>query len=147
MGELPFSSERSSMPVTSTAPPEPRAADLDGIIEELKKSWTSTLTIRRQSSDDVGYREIIVSLDGDQLAVLKHGDAVTRDVPPGKHRLLVHNTLFRKTIDFTLNVGEHAVYRTVNRAGFLTYSVLAFFLGGGPLYLTVEREGAGANGH
>jgi hypothetical protein len=130
------------MSVTTSAPPEPRAADLDGIIEQLKNSWTSTLTVKRQSADDVGYREIIVTLDGESLAVLRHGDAVTRDITPGKHRLFVHNTLFRKTVDFTLNVGEHVIYRTVNRAGFLTYSVLAFFLGGGPLYLTVEREGA-----
>ena len=134
------------MPVTTSAPPEPRTADLDGIIEDLKKSWTSTLTVKRQSTDDVGYREIIVSLDDEPLAVLKHGDEVTRDITPGKHRLLVHNTLFRKTIDFTLTVGEHAIYRTVNRAGWLTYSVLAFFLGGGPLYLSVEREGISGDG-
>ena len=130
------------MAVTISAPPEPVQADLDGIIDSLKQSWTSTLTVKRQSTDDVGYREIIVKLDGESLAVLHHGDEVTRDIQPGKHQLLVDNTLFSKKVDFNLNVGEHAVYRTVNRAGFLTYSVLAFFLGGGPLYLSIEREGA-----
>jgi hypothetical protein len=134
------------MAISISAPPEPVQADLDGIIDQLKKSWTSTLTVKRKSTDDVGYREIVVSLDDEPLAVLHHGDEVTREVPPGKHRLLVHNTLFRKTIEFSLNVGEHAIYRTVNRAGFLTYSVLAFFLGGGPLYLSVEREGANTDG-
>ena len=84
--------------------------------------------------------------ESEQLAVLRHGDEVTKDVVPGKHRLHVHNTLFSKNVDFTLNVGEHAIYRVVNRAGFLTYSVFAFFLGGGPLYLSVEREGASVNG-
>jgi hypothetical protein len=132
--------------VTTVAPPEPTPADLDGVLNGLQASWTSTLTIKRQSTDDVGYREIIVSLDGESLAVLKHGDIVTHDIPPGKHRLLFNNTLFRKTIDFTINVGEHVVFRTVNRAGFLTYSVLAFFLGGGPIYLTVERETLGNDG-
>ncbi|MEQ1757398.1 MAG: hypothetical protein ABL986_03700 [Vicinamibacterales bacterium] len=134
------------MAVTTTSPPEPELADLDGVIDDLKKSWTSTLTVRRTSTDDVGYREIIVSLDGESLATLRHGDEVTRDVPPGKHQLFVHNTLFKKTIDFSVDVGEHAVFKTVNRAGFLTYSVLAFFLGGGPIYLSVEREGSGAHG-
>lgn len=133
-------------PVTTTALPEPRAADLDGIIDELKSSWTATLTVKRQSPEDIGYREVIVSLDGDALATLRHGDAVTRDLPPGKHRLHVHNTLFRKTIDFTLTVGEHATFRTMNRAGFGTYSVLAFFIGGGPIYLSVEREPGGTDG-
>ena len=134
------------MALTTTSPPEPELADLDGVIDDLKKSWTSTLTVRRTSTDDVGYREIIVSLDGESLAVLRHGDEVTRDVPPGKHTLLVNNTLFKKTIDFSVDVGEHAIFKTVNRAGFLTYSVLAFFLGGGPIYLSVEREGSGAHG-
>ncbi len=133
------------MSVTTTATPEPLEADLDGVIEDLKKSWTATLTVKRQAADDVGYREIIVALDGEPLAVLRHGDEVTRELPPGKHRLLVHNTLFRKTIDFALGVGEHATFKTVNRAGFGTYSVLAFFLGGGPIYLSVEREGGGSS--
>ncbi len=132
------------MTVTTTAVPEPREADLNGVMDDLKKGWTSTLTVKRQSTDDVGYREIIVTLDGDALATLKHGDAITRDLPPGKHRLFIHNTLFRKTIDFTLTVGEHATFATKNRAGFGTYSVLAFFVGGGPIYLSVEREKAGA---
>lgn len=130
----------------TTAPPEPNATDLDGIIDELQSSWTSTVTVKRQSSEDVGYREIIVSLDGEQVAILKHGEEVTRDLPPGRHRLHVNNTLFRKTLDFTLMVGEHATFSTVNRAGFGTYSVLAFFLGGGPLYLSVTREGARSDG-
>lgn len=131
------------MPAIATAPPEPVAADLDGIIDQLKSSWTATLTVKRQSREDVGYREIIVSLDGEPLAVLRHGEVVTRDVPPGRHRLYVHNTLFRRTIDFALTVGEHATFATVNRAGFGTYSVLAFFIGGGPIYLSVERETGG----
>ncbi len=131
---------------TSAAPPEPRAADLDTVIDALKRSWTATLTVKRQSDQDVGYREIIVALDGESLAVLRHGDVVTRDLEPGPHRLRVHNTLFTKTVDFSLGVGEHAIFATVNRAGFATYSVLAFFIGGGPIYLSVEREGAGARG-
>jgi len=130
------------MHTTTTTPPEPLQADLDRVIDDLQKDWTSTVTVMRQSSEDIGYREIIVSLDGESLAVLHLGDVVTRDVQPGKHRLLVHNTLFRKTIDFTVMVGENAVFKTVNKAGFLTYSVLAFFLGGGPIYLSVEREGS-----
>ena len=46
-------------------------------------------------------------------------------------------------------VGEHARFMAVNRAGWGTYSVLAFFigfLGAGPLYLTFEREDQGADG-
>jgi hypothetical protein len=135
------------MPVTTDV--EPTIEEIDGIVGELEKSWTATITVRRQSKEDVGYREIFVTLDGELLAVLKHGDSVTREVTPGTHRLVANNTLFWKTIDITIGVGEHASLRAVNRAGWGTYSVFAFligFLGAGPFYLTFERDGLGANG-
>lgn len=129
------------MAVTVKRIPEPTPADLDGIVEQLRATWTATLTVRRQSKQDVGYRDIYVALDGEPLAQLKAGDEISREISPGAHQLKVHNTLFRKSIDFTVRVGEHASFMTINRAGLGTYSVLAFFFGGGPLYLTLEYEG------
>lgn len=126
-----------------SAPPEPTAEDLDRIVDQLKRSWTAAITIRRQSREDVGYREIFLSLDGQALAMLNWGDAVTKQIAPGTHRLHAHNTLFKKTLEFTVNVGEHASFTAVNRAGLGTYSSLALiigFLGAGPLYLTLERD-------
>ena len=128
------------MPVTTTRTFEPTTDDIGRVIEELERSWTATITIRRNSKEDVGYRDIYVELDGEQIAILHAGDEVSRDVKPGPHRLKAHNTLFRKTLDVTLSPGEHATFRVINKAGFGTYSVFAFFLGGGPLYLTLERE-------
>jgi hypothetical protein len=129
------------MPVTTERTIEPTAGDLDAIVRTLQDSWTASITVRRQSPSDIGYREIYVSLDDESIAILRMGEEVTQEVAPGPHRLKVHNTLFRKAIDFTLNVGEHASFMAINRAGFGTYSVLAFFIGGGPIYLTFEREG------
>ena len=125
---------------------EPTTEDIERIIDSLKASWTATITIRRQSRDDVGYREVFVSLDDESIGILKHGEEITRDIAPGTHRLKAHNTLFRKALDFSVNVGEHASFRAINRAGFGTYSVLAFFMGGGPLYLTLERDGPELHG-
>jgi hypothetical protein len=122
---------------------EPTARDLDNVMRDLQKSWTSTLTVRRQSKDDVGYREIFIALDGHSLGYLAHGDELTREIPPGAHRLKAHNTLFSKTVEFTVGVGEHASFIAANKAGRGTYSMWALFfgfLGAGPLYLTFERE-------
>lgn len=124
---------------------EPTAQDLDEVIDRLQQSWTATITVRRRSKEDVGYREIHVLLDGEPIGVLQHGDELTREVQPGTHQLQAHNTLFKKTIDFTIGVGEHAAFMAVNRAGWGTYSVWAFwigFLGAGPFYLTLDRDGA-----
>ena len=128
---------------------EPSEKDIDDIVHDLEKAWTATITVRRQSKEDVGYREIYVSLDGASLGILQHGEVITRETTPGPHRLRAHNTLFWKTLEFTLAVDEHARFIAINRAGFGTYSVLAFFmgfLGAGPFYLTFERENLGAHG-
>ena len=130
------------MPVVTDL--EPTVQDIDRFVRRLEEAWTATITVRRQSPDDVGYREIFVSLDGESLGVLRHGDTITRETTPGAHRLRAHNTLFWKTLDITLVAGEHARFMAVNRAGWGTYSVFAFFigfLGAGPLYLTFEPEG------
>jgi hypothetical protein len=121
---------------------EPTAADLDGIVDHLKSTWTSRITVRRQSQVDIGFREIYVLIDGEEVAMLKNGQEVSREVKPGKHLLRVHNTLFRKTVEFTVKVGEHATFMAVNRRGLGTYSIWAFFLGGMPIYLSLEREDA-----
>lgn len=97
------------------------------------------ITVARKHAKDVRDRQIIVSLDGDRLATLLYGQTVTREVPPGTHRLRAHNTLFWKTLDIDLHPGEDARFIVVNRAGPGSYSLLGL-LGAGPLYLTFERE-------
>lgn len=128
--------------ITKAAPPEPTAADLDGIVEQLRASWTARVTVRRQSQDDIGIREIHVTLDDEPLGMLRPGQQVSRDVQPGLHRLRVHNTLFWKTREFTVKVGEHASFMAVNREGLGTYSIVAFMIGGLIIYLTLDREDA-----
>lgn len=97
------------------------------------------VSIARTSPRDVGYREVFVELDGESLPALRAGAALTREVAPGPHVLRVHNTLFRKRLAIELRPGEHARFLVVNRSGFAT-TFLNGILGGGPLYLDVERE-------
>ncbi len=51
------------MPFITEVKPTPK--DIDDVVRDLEKSWTAVITIRRQSAEDVGYREIFVSLDGE----------------------------------------------------------------------------------
>jgi hypothetical protein len=97
------------------------------------------ITVTRRESNDMGQREIFVALDGQDLAILRHGEAVTREVAPGAHRIRAHNTLMWKTIEFELQPGDHARFRVINRAGWGTYSLMGW-LGAGLVYLTFERE-------
>ena len=124
-----------------TTIPEPTVADLDDIIARLESGWISRVTVRRQVTDDIGIREIYVSLDDERIAVLvRPGQEVSKEVQPGAHRLRVHNTLFWRTVDFTVTVGEHASFVATNRKGFGTFSVFAYLLGANIIYLTLQRE-------
>ena len=96
------------------------------------------ITVSRTSPDDIGFREIFVSVDGNQLGILQHGDSLTTEVPSGPHQLTAHNTLFWKTHHLVLRPGEHVRFRAINRAGWGTFGML-FVIGAMPVYLTFER--------
>jgi hypothetical protein len=106
--------------------------------EDFHERSPASITVTRTSEEDIKERQIVVSLDGERVATLLHGDSVTRQVEPGPHRLRVHNTLFWKTLDFTLKPGEEAYFEVINRAGFGTYTLL-LILGAAPLYVTFRR--------
>ena len=98
----------------------------------------SQLTIARTSDNDVKQRQVIIKLDGERFAVLTYGETVTRAVEPGTHLLLFNNTWTKKKVEFHVEEGETANFQVTNRAGMLTWWMVAA-LGAGPMYLTVER--------
>lgn len=111
----------------------------DDSLSALSTAGDARITIRRESPDDVGFREIFVSIDGDQVAILRSNETFTKDIPPGRHRLRAHNTLFWKTHDLELGPGEHASFVAINKAGPGTFGFM-IFLGASPVYLTFERD-------
>lgn len=100
---------------------------------------TARLTIRRDSPDDVGYRQVILSLDGEEIGELLYRKQLTREIAPGHHRLRAYNTLVWKTLEFNAAPGEDVRFLITNysKAGF--YFLLGVF-GAAPLFLKVERE-------
>ena len=104
-----------------------------------RMNYVACITVTRQSPNDAGVREIYVSVDGEEIAVLKNGQAVTHELPAGPHRLRAHNTLFWKTHDVVLQPGEHARYKAANLAGWSAFGFL-MVLGATPLKLIFERE-------
>jgi hypothetical protein len=102
-------------------------------------SAVAVITVSRQSPTDAGVREVFVSVDGETIAVLKHGEAITHELPAGPHRIRAHNTLYWKTHDVVLQPGEHARFTAINRAGWAVFGFL-MVLGAAPLGLTFERE-------
>jgi hypothetical protein len=98
----------------------------------------AVLTVERRDPADVRIRQVVVSLDGQAFATLLFGQTATRPIPPGAHRLRVHNTLLWKNVTFDAAPGDHVRFSAVNRAGPGSLTLLAL-LGAGPLYVSVER--------
>jgi hypothetical protein len=101
----------------------------------------ATIVLSRTSPDDVGIREIYVSIDGQDVGVLRPGDRVSRQVGAGRHVVKAHNTLFRRTREVDLAAGETAEFLGVNKAGggSMVMSILMAVLGVGALKLEFER--------
>jgi len=100
-----------------------------------------SITITRTSEDDFKSRQLIVWIDGERAGTLLWGDSLTRDLPPGPHRIRVSNTLVWKTIQCTLAPGQQAYFEAVNRTGVGTIAMMMLF-GVAPLYLTINRMDA-----
>jgi hypothetical protein len=116
---------------------EPAIGDAD-YWQQIYDMKPASLTITRNDPGDIQQRQLIVTLDGQRLGQLMFGERLTHEVLPGPHRLRISNTLFWKTITFVAPPGEEIRFETVNRAGRLTYPLMAV-MGAGPLYLTVRR--------
>jgi hypothetical protein len=97
----------------------------------------SQITIRRDSPDDIQLREIIVKLDGQQVAELIYPNVVTIPVTPGRHRLRVDNTWNWKTLDLDVAPGAHLNFLTINRPGRFTWFLIGT-LGAGPIYVSIQ---------
>ena len=95
------------------------------------------LTVSREASDDVGDRQILLSLDSEHWTTLLYGQSATREVPPGSHRLKADNTLFRKTVPFEVAPGHAARFVVVNCKG--PGSGLLLLMGAPLYYLRVSR--------
>lgn len=98
-----------------------------------------TVTVTRTSERDVKDRPVIITLGGAQIAVLRFGQSVTKEVEPGQHTLVVNNTWKKKSIDFEVAAGAMARFQVINRTGRFTNFMVAV-IGTGPLYVELERE-------
>ena len=73
------------MPVITEV--EPTRKDIDDVVRSLEESWTAAITVRLQSTGDVGYREIMLSFDAEAIGMLRYGQTLTVETAPRAPRL------------------------------------------------------------
>jgi hypothetical protein len=102
---------------------------------------TARVTVSRTDARDVQQRQIYARIDDTATRTLMFGDSFTVDVAPGAHTLKVNNTLYWKSVQFTVEPGEHVEFALINQSSRLSFGFLAV-LGAGPLRLVIERRPA-----
>jgi hypothetical protein len=117
---------------------EPTLRDTIENLDDIQDPFPATVTVTRTSESDFKSRQLIVWIDGEQVATLLWGDSITTELQPGQHRVRVSNTLVWKTLEFDLAPGEQVFFEAINRTGPGTFLMLVVF-GAGPLYVTLQR--------
>jgi hypothetical protein len=112
----------------------------DAIIRHraFEEVFPASITVTRTSEADFKSRQLLVWIDGERVATLLWGDSITKDLPPGPHRIRVSNTLVWKTVECVLAPGQQAYFEAVNRTGVGTIAMM-MVLGVAPLYVSLNR--------
>ena len=107
--------------------------------KETSKVNQAQLTVIRNTASDFQDRQVFLYVDGELWGKVKYGRPVSREIPPGHHRVRAFNTLFSHTIEIDAKPGEHIRLKCTNampRAGLF----FLLFLHCTALFVTLERE-------
>ena len=107
--------------------------------KEISKVNQAQLTVMRNSNSDFQDRQVFLYLDGELWGKVKYGRPVSREIPPGRHKVRAFNTMFSHTIEIDAVPGEHVKLRCTNglaKGGLLTFIFVHFTA----LTVRLERE-------
>ena len=99
----------------------------DTVKKETSKINQAQLTVTRNAASDFQDRQVFLYVDGESWGKVKYGRPVSREIPPGRHKVRAFNTLFSHTIEIDAVPGEHVKLRCTNglaKAGLLTLILL-----------------------
>ena len=98
-------------------------------LDELERAWhgpdagagkstakinNAQLTITRSSNSDFQDRQVYLFVDEEPWGKVRYGKTVSREIPPGPHRVRAFNTLFSHTIEINALPGEHVRINCTN---------------------------------
>lgn len=85
--------------------------------KSTSKINSATLTVTRNGSSDFQDRQVYLYVDDELWVKVRYGRPVSREIPPGHHKVRAFNTLFSHTVDIDATPGEHVKLRCTNGLG------------------------------
>jgi hypothetical protein len=82
--------------------------------KHTSKINNAQLTVTRNSAGDFQDRQVYLYLDGELWGKVKYGKPVSREIPPGHHKVRAFNTMFSHTLEIDAVPGEHVKLRCTN---------------------------------
>jgi len=82
--------------------------------KSTSKINSAVLTVSRNTAGDFQDRQVFLYVDDELWGKVKYGRPVTREIPPGRHKIRAFNTLFSHTLEIDAVPGEHVKLRCSN---------------------------------
>jgi hypothetical protein len=86
----------------------------DTAAKHTSKFNNAQLTVTRNGAGDFQDRQVYLYLDGELWGKVRYGKPVSREIPPGPHKVRAFNTMFSDTIEINAVPGEHVKLRCTN---------------------------------
>ena len=82
--------------------------------KETSKINQAQLTVTRNGEGDFQDRQVYLYVDGAFWEKVRYGRPVTREIPPGPHKVRAFNTMFSHTLEIDAVPGEHVRLKCTN---------------------------------
>lgn len=93
---------------------------MSSIVDQIDALEPGTVRIFRDSVLDIGFREAILYLDGEEVGWVDYKHVLELPIKAGSHTLQAFNRVLKsKTVEFEIAAGERITFQVANVGGFL----------------------------
>jgi len=111
------------------------------IVEQIDSLEPATIRVFRDSDNDVGFREALIFVDGEQVGQVDYKKMIEVQVRPGHHVIHASNRVVKShEIAFDLEPGQRITFQAINTGGFWFKALMvALCLGVPKMRLELEK--------